>query len=73
MRRYRQRQRSGLIYAVGYVPLRHAERLVETGLLRQQDASNPRALFAALIRASEGHVKKALRRNAQEAADGVNR
>ena len=55
---YRRRQLEGLLYTAGDVPLRLAERLVEAGLLRQQDASDRRALFAALIRATERHVKK---------------
>ena len=71
MRRCRQRQREGLLYTAGDVPLRLAEMFVEAGLLPQKDASDPRALFAALIRASERHVKKELRRNAQEAVGGV--
>ncbi len=57
-RRYRQRQRDGLLYAVADVPLRLAEGLVEAGLLTQQDASDMRALGTALIRASERLVKK---------------
>ncbi len=51
-REYRRRQREGLLYEVGYVPLHLAERLVEAGLLPQQEATNPRALGAALILAS---------------------
>ncbi len=58
MRRYRQRQREGRLYAGGDVPLHVAEGLVDVELLPQQDASDPRALFAALIRASELYVKK---------------
>ena len=57
-RRYRQRQREGLLYAVADVPLHLAEGLVEAGLLRQQDATDTRALGTALIRASERLVKK---------------
>ena len=57
MRRHRQRQREGLLFTAGDMPLHLAEKLVEVGLLPQQDASDPRALFAALIRASEGYVK----------------
>ena len=56
--RYRQRQRGRLLHTAGDVPLYLAEGLVETGLLPQQDASDPRALFAALIRAAEHYVKK---------------
>ena len=57
-RRYRQRQQGRLLHTAGDVPLHLAEGLVETGLLPQQDASDPRALFAALIRAAEHYVKK---------------
>ena len=71
MRRLRQRQREGSLHSAGDVPLRLAEGLVETKSISQQDASDPRALFAALVRAAEAHVKKELRRNAQEPAGGV--
>ena len=57
-RRYRQRQRDALLYAVADVPLRLAERLVEAGLLRQQDAMDMRALGAALVQASERFAQK---------------
>ncbi len=57
-RRYRQRQRDALLYAVADVPLRLAERLVEAGLLRQQDAKDMRALGAALVQASERFAQK---------------
>ncbi len=52
-RRCRQRQRKGLQYAVADVPLHLAEGLVEAGLLREQDATDPRALGTALVNASE--------------------
>lgn len=57
-RRYRQRRRDALVYTGVDVPQRLAEQLVEVGLLRQQDATDARALGAALIRASELHIKK---------------
>ncbi len=52
-RRCRQRRRKGLQYAVADVPLRLAEGLVEAGLLREQDATDPRALGTALVNASK--------------------
>ena len=52
-REYRRRRREGLLYAVADVPLRLAERLVEAGLLEQQEAEEPRALGTALVNASE--------------------
>ena len=58
--RYRQRQQGRLLHTAGDVPLHLAERLVETGLLPQQDASDPRALFAALIQAAERYVKNVM-------------
>lgn len=57
-RRYRQRQRDALLYAVADVPLRLAERLVEEGLLEQQEAEEPRALGTALVNASEHLLQK---------------
>ena len=48
------------MHTAGDVPLHLAERLVETGLLPQQDASDPRALFAALIQAAERYVKNVM-------------
>ena len=55
---YRRRDSERLVYSAGDVPLRLAEQLVEVGELPQQDASDPRAVFAALIRAAERYVKK---------------
>ena len=52
-REYRRRQREGVLYSVGYVPLHLAERLVEAGMLREQEATDPRALGTALVNASE--------------------
>ncbi len=55
--RYRQRTLGRLLYVAGDMPLRLAEDLVDAGVLPQQDASDRRALLAALIRASEHYVK----------------
>ncbi len=72
--RYRERQRGqGLVYSPGYAPSRLVDSFVEMGLLPQQDASDPRAVFAALIRAAERYVKKTERRDAKEPEDGVSR
>ena len=57
-RRCRQRRRKGLQYAVADVPMRLAERLVEAGLLREQEAADPRALGTALVNASEDLLQK---------------
>ncbi len=57
-RRCRQRRREGTLCAMSYVPLHHAEGLIDAGLLPQQDAADPRALGAALLQSSECHVKK---------------
>ena len=57
-RRYRQRQREGLHYAVADVPLHLAERLIEVGLLRRQEATDARALGTALVNASEHLLQK---------------
>ncbi len=57
-RECRRRQREGTLCAVSYVPLHHAEGLIDAGLLPQQDAADPRALGAALLQSSECHVKK---------------
>ena len=57
-RRYRQRQREGLFYAVADVPLHLAEWLVEVGLLEQQEAEEPHALGTALVNASEHLLQK---------------
>ena len=57
-RSYRQRQREGSLHTAGDVPLHVAEGLVDVEVLPKQDASDPRALFDALIRASERYVKK---------------
>ena len=57
-REYRRRQREGLLHAVADVPLRHAEWLVEVGLLPQQEATNPRALGTALVNACAHLLKK---------------
>ena len=56
--RYRQRTLGRLLYVAGDMPLRLAEELVDAGVLPQQDASDRRALFAALVRAAEGYIKK---------------
>ena len=56
--RQRQRQCETPLYEMGYAPLRLAEDLIEAELLKEQDASDPRALGAALIRASELYVQK---------------
>ena len=42
----------------GNVPLHLAERLVEAGLLEQQEAEEPRALGTALVNASEHLLQK---------------
>ena len=64
MRAYRQRQREGRLYASGTeVPLRLAERLIETGALDQQKAADRRALAAALIAASWRYVEIEENRN----------
>ena len=57
-REYRRRQREGLLYSVGYVPLHLAEWLIEAGLLEQQEAKEPRALGTALVNASEHLLQK---------------
>ena len=57
-RRYRRRDKLGLLLATAEVPPRLAERLVEVGLVRQQDAADARALGAALIKASERLIEK---------------
>ena len=65
MRAYRQRQREGRLYASETeVPLRLAERLIDTGVLDQQKAADRRALAAALIAASWRYVKIEENRNA---------
>ena len=57
-REYRRRQREGLLYQVGYVPLHLAEWLIEAGLLEQQEAKEPRALGTALVNASKDLLQK---------------
>ncbi len=57
-RRYRRRQREGLLFAVADVPLRLAEALAKAGLVRQRDTLNARALGTALIIASERLIEK---------------
>ena len=56
--RDRQRQRETPLYTAGYTPLHVAEWLVEEGQLLPQDATDPRALCAALVMAVERYVKK---------------
>ena len=52
-RRCRRRRKLGLLRAAAEVPLRLAERLVEAGLLSEDEAVDPERLGAALTAAGE--------------------
>ena len=51
-RRYRARQRSGQLWASGFVPRDLAEKLIEGGLLPEGESSDKRSLGAALVAAA---------------------
>ena len=55
-RRLRRRRKLGVLLAAVEVPLRLAERLVEAGLLREEDATDPKRLGEALAAAGEKWV-----------------
>ncbi len=52
-RRCRRRRNLGLLLAAAEVPLRLAERLVEAGLLSEDEATDPERLGAALTAAGK--------------------
>ncbi len=52
-RRLRLRRKLDLLIATAEVPLELAEHLVEAGLLREEDATDPRCLGAALTVAGQ--------------------
>ena len=51
--RLRRRRKLGLLLAATEVPLCLTERLVEAGLLREEDATDPKRLGEALAAAGE--------------------
>ncbi len=55
-RRHRERKRRGLVLARAEVPDRIVEALVDQGLLREDQASDARAIGQALVDATENNV-----------------
>ena len=55
-RRYRERKRRGLVLAHAEVPDRIVDALVGQGLLREDQATDPRAIGKALVNATEKSV-----------------
>ena len=55
-RRRRERKRLGLVLAHAEVPDRIVEALVDQGLLREDQASDARAIGQALVDATENNV-----------------
>ncbi len=51
-RRYRDRLRSGQLWASGFVPPDLVEKLIDAGLISEPEASDKRSLSAALVAAA---------------------
>ncbi len=55
-RQHRERKRRGLVLARAEVPDRVVEALVDQGVLRESQATDPRAIGKALVNATEKSV-----------------
>ena len=59
-RSYRERQQSGQLWASAFVPLDLVERLVEAGLILENDSSDKKSLGAALVEATRRWSKNVM-------------
>ncbi len=55
-RRLRYRRKHDLLLAKAEVPMLVADALIDTGLLSEEDASDPKALGGALVEAAERFI-----------------